>query len=76
MAVWHMKLSPAASFGLDRFEEVFLEENPGLAMAYERFCHGPARRDLLLPMEERPPTELGLPEVEQLEIWRDVVGDL
>ena len=48
----------------------WLAERPEVSEAFERFCLGPARPDLLLPLEQRPLTaDLSLDEAEEQALW-------
>jgi hypothetical protein len=71
MAVYGMRRSPNAVLGLDDEETAFLDANPQLAQVFARFCAGPIRKDMLLPIEDRPRTHsLGLDEVEEEAAWK------
>jgi hypothetical protein len=53
MAVYGMKVSSSSS-GLDAEDQNWLDGHPETSAAFERFCAGPVRADLLLPHHERP----------------------
>jgi hypothetical protein len=66
MAVYGMRVSQTATLGFDGEDTGWFDEHPDTAIAFERFCTGPVRPDLLLPLEDRPLTRsLALDDAEE-----------